>query len=75
MDNIKSAAESHLLLMEAYGEYALSETTRGSFRRFKNNDFDVNDKERSGQSKKFEKNWRHYFKKIYVIRSKNCRKH
>jgi len=37
------------------GEHALSETTcRDWFRRFKNNDFDVNDKERSDQPKKFE---------------------
>lgn len=33
----------------------LSEITyRNWFRRFKGNDFDVNDKERSGQPKKFE---------------------
>ncbi|KYM99711.1 Pleiotropic regulator 1 [Cyphomyrmex costatus] len=51
----KSAAESHRLLVEAYGEHALSETTcRDWFRKFKNNDFDVNDKKRSGQPKKFE---------------------
>ncbi|KYM94110.1 Sarcoplasmic calcium-binding protein 1, partial [Cyphomyrmex costatus] len=48
----KFAAERHRLV-EAYGEHALSETTcRDLFRRFKNNDFDVNDKEWPGQQKK-----------------------
>ncbi|EFN77431.1 hypothetical protein EAI_13541, partial [Harpegnathos saltator] len=44
----KSAAETHRILVETYGDYALLETTcRDWFRRFKNNDFDVEDKERS----------------------------
>lgn len=51
----KSAAEAHRILVETYGDHALSETTcRDWFRRFKNNDFDVEDKERSGAPKKFE---------------------
>lgn len=51
----KSAAEAHRILVETYGDQALSETTcRDWFRRFKNNDFDVEDKERSGAPKKFE---------------------
>jgi histone-lysine N-methyltransferase SETMAR len=51
----KSAAESYRLLAEAYGEQALSETTcRDWFRRFKNNDFDLKDKQRPGQPKKFQ---------------------
>jgi len=38
------------LLVEAYGEAALSETTgRDWFRRFKSGDFDVEDKERVGK--------------------------
>ena len=59
--------------MKAYGEHTLSETYRDWFRRFKNNDFDVNDKERPNQLKKFENEefwkslkWKHYFKKIHV---------
>lgn len=45
----KSAAEAHKILVETYGDHALSETTcRDWFRRFKNNDFDVEVKERSG---------------------------
>ena len=50
----KSAAEAHRILVETYGEHALSETTcRDWFRRFKNDDFDLQDKERSGAPKKF----------------------
>lgn len=54
--NIKeTAAESHRLLVEAYGDHALSETTcRDWFRRIKSGDFDVKDKQRPGPSKKFE---------------------
>jgi len=51
----KTAAESHRLLVEAYGEHALSEPScREWFRRFKSGDFSVEDKERPGQPKKFE---------------------
>lgn len=51
----KSAAEAHRILVETYGDNALSDTTcRDWFRRFKNNDFDLEDKERSGAPKKFE---------------------
>jgi len=40
-----SPVESHRLLVEAYSEAALSETCRDCFRRFKSDDFDVEDKE------------------------------
>jgi len=51
----KSTVEVHRIFVKTYGDYALSETTcRDWFRRFKNNDFDVEDKERSGAPKKFE---------------------
>lgn len=51
----KSAAEAHRILLETYGDNALSDTTcRDWFRRFKNNDFDLEDKQRSGAPKKFE---------------------
>ena len=50
-----SAAEAHRILVETYGDNALSDTTcRDWFRRFKNNDFKLEDKERSGAPKKFE---------------------
>jgi len=43
----KSAAEAHRILVETYSDHALSETTcRDWFRRFKNNNFDVEDEER-----------------------------
>ncbi|KAG5316917.1 MOS1T transposase, partial [Pseudoatta argentina] len=51
----KSAAEAHRILVQTYGDNALSDTTcRDWFRRFKNNDFVFEDKERSGAPKKFE---------------------
>ncbi|KAG5307859.1 MOS1T transposase, partial [Pseudoatta argentina] len=51
----KSAAEVHKILVQTYGDNALSDTTcRDWFRRFKNNDFELEDKERSGAPKKFQ---------------------
>ena len=51
----KSAAESHRILVDVYGEHALAEQTcRKWFARFKNGNFDLEDKERPGQPKKFE---------------------
>ncbi|KAG5321654.1 MOS1T transposase, partial [Pseudoatta argentina] len=51
----KSAAEAHRILVQTYGDNALSDTTRRDwFRRFKNNDFELEDKERYGTPKKFE---------------------
>ena len=51
----KNSAESHRLLQETYGEHALSETTcKDWYRPFKSVDFDLKDKERPGQPKKFE---------------------
>jgi len=48
----KFAVESHRLLVKAYGEIALSETTCPDwFRRFKSGDFDVEDKEHIGKPK------------------------
>ncbi|KAG5308900.1 MOS1T transposase, partial [Pseudoatta argentina] len=51
----KSAAEAPRILVQTYGDNALSDTTcRDWFRRFKNNDFQLEDKERSGAPKKFQ---------------------
>lgn len=51
----KTPADSHRMLVEAYGDHALSEPTcRRWFQQFNSGDFDVADKERSGQPKKFE---------------------
>ena len=50
----KSAAEAHRILVETYGDNALPDTCRDWFRRFKNNDFKLETKERSGAPKKFE---------------------
>ena len=47
----KSAAEAHRLLVEAYGEAAFSERSyREWFQKFKNGEFDIEDKERSRRS-------------------------
>ena len=51
----KFAAEAHKILVETDSDHALLKTTcRDWFRGFKNNDFDVEDKEYSGTSKRFE---------------------
>lgn len=51
----KSAAASHELLLEAYGSHAPSiSSCQFWIRRFKCGDFITEDKERSGQPKKFE---------------------
>ena len=51
----KSAAQTHRMLMEIYGDNAPTDKSyRECFRCFKKGDFDVEDKPRSGQPKKFE---------------------
>jgi len=51
----KSAAESHRMLAEAYGENALSETTcKDWFRRFNDDNFDLSDKKRENRPRKVE---------------------
>ncbi|KAG5313024.1 MOS1T transposase, partial [Pseudoatta argentina] len=51
----KSPAEAHRILVQTYGDNALSDPTcRDWYRRFKNNDFQLEDKERSGAPNKFQ---------------------
>ena len=51
----KTAAESHRLLVETYGEHALFKTQCFEwFNLFKNDYYDIKDKERTGQPKRFE---------------------
>lgn len=51
----KTAAESHRMLVEAYGRHALGETQcKEWFRKFKSGDFDVRNEERGRPPKKFE---------------------
>ena len=51
----KTAAKSHRILVEVYGEHALAERTCEKwFARFKSGDFGLEDEERAGQPKKFE---------------------
>jgi [histone H3]-lysine36 N-dimethyltransferase SETMAR len=50
----KSAAESHQMLVKAYGSHALGRSLCFEwFKRFKNDDFDVRDQERGKPPKKF----------------------
>ena len=51
----KSATESHRMLVEAYSDNALSETTcRDWFRRFNDDNFNLSDKKRENRSRKIE---------------------
>ena len=51
----KSAAEAHRMLSNTYGEAAISERTCHEwFQRFKNGDFDVEDRHSGGREKVFE---------------------
>jgi len=51
----KSAAEAHRMLSNTYGEAAISERTcREWFQRFKNDDFDVEDRHSGRREKVFE---------------------
>ena len=51
----KTAAESHRILVEVYGEHALAERTcQKWFARFKSGDVGLEDEKRPGQPKKFE---------------------
>lgn len=51
----KSAAEAHRMLSNTYGQAAISERTcREWFQRFKNGDFDVEDRHGGGREKVFE---------------------
>ncbi|EGI58084.1 Mariner Mos1 transposase [Acromyrmex echinatior] len=50
----KSAAEAHRMLVEVYGDTPTDKLCREWFRCFKDGDFIVEDKPRSGQPKKFE---------------------
>ena len=54
--NLKNfAAEAHRLLVETYGDTVLSERScREWFQNFKNGEFDIEDKERSGRPKVYE---------------------
>ena len=51
----KTAAEAHQELQKVYGDAVLCERTyRDCFRRFKDGDFDVDERPREGRSKTFE---------------------
>ena len=69
----KTAAESHLILLEVYGEHALAERKcQKWFARFKSGDFGLENEERPGQPKKFEdEELKHYLMKIVAKHKKS----
>ena len=72
--NLKnSAAEAHRLLVEAYGEAALSERScREWFQKFKNGEFDVEDKNLAeGRKCTKTRNLNHCWMKIRAKRKKH----
>jgi len=50
----KSTAEAHRLLVEAYGDATLSERSCREWLKFKNGEFDIEAKKRSGRPKVYE---------------------
>jgi len=50
----KTVAESHRILVEAYGEHALGKSHFEWFKKFKSGDFDVRNEELGKPPKKFE---------------------
>jgi len=70
----KSAAEAHRLLVEAYGAVLSERSCRQWFQKFKNGEFDIEDKERSRKCMKT-RNWKHYWMKIRAKRKKNLHLH
>ena len=50
----KSAAEVHRLLVEAYGDALSERSCRERFQKFKNGEFDIEDKKCSGRPKVYE---------------------
>ena len=67
----KTAAESHRILVEVYGEHALAERKcQKWFARFKSGDFGLKDVLGSQKSLKM-KNWKHYSMKIVAKHKKS----
>ena len=63
----KTAAESHRILVEVFGEHDLAEKTcQKWFAQFKTGDFCLKDEERPGQPKKFED------KELEALLDENC---
>ena len=72
----KSAAEAHRILSNTYGEAAISERTcREWFQRFKNGDFDVEDRHSGRREKVFENAELNYLSKTRVKIKKNWHDH
>ena len=69
----KTAAESHCILVDIYGEHALAERTcQKWFARFKSGDFGLEAKNALGSQKSLKiKNWKHYLMKIVAKHKKS----
>ena len=69
----KNPAEATEMICSALGEGAMThKTSKKWFQRFRNGDFDLHDRERSGQSKNSKmRNWSNYWRKILLKRKKN----
>ena len=69
----KSAAKVHRLFVETDGDAALSDRScREWFEKFKNNAFDIEDKESCGRLRSTKtRNWKHYRINICAKREKN----
>ena len=73
----KSAAETHRLLVETYGEAALSERScREWFQKFKNSEIDIEDMN-TVEGRKYTKMryWEYYWIKVRAKRKKNNTMH
>jgi len=74
----KSPAEAHRLLVEAYGDAALSERRcREWFQKFKNGERLTSKTKTVAEGRKYTKtrNWKHYWMKIRTKRKKNLHLH
>ena len=69
----KSAAETYHLLVDIFGEHALSNTTcKEWFRRFKNDDFDIQENHPKNLKTL---NWKNHWLKIVVKHNQNWQQH
>ena len=71
----KSATEAHRLLVEAYGDAALSERSCREFQKFKNDLTSKTKNVAEGRKCMKMRNWKHYWMKIRAKRKKNLHLH
>jgi len=70
----KTTAETHRMLVEAYGEHTLGKSQCFKwFKKFKSGDFDVRNEERGKPPKKFEDSELHCWMKMTLKLNNNSR--